>query len=82
MLDTGQKNLLHRGLGPSAREDEFVDGVACDDVMNEHGARMPGLNLSRRANALADLLKLLQVPPMREKAQDVPAILQVEPVTG
>ena len=43
---------------------------------------MSRLSLPGRAYALNNLLVLLQVPPMREKYQDVPAVLKVEPMAG
>ena len=42
---------------------------------------MPGLRLPDRADPLHDLLIMLQIPPEREKRQDIPPVLEIEPVT-
>ena len=77
-----KQNLLHAGFRLQTLYHVLVDGLARDDVVQEHGAIVARLLLPGRADALDDLFVQLEVPPQAEEADDVRPVLKVQPVAS
>ena len=72
----------HKGSKLGQILDNLVNGIPSDDVVDKDGAGVAGLALASRADALDDLLVLLEIPSRGEEDEDVSPVLQAQAVAA